>query len=247
MGHSALTADLRRAHYTSTPSPHTSCSKKYLRDLVKDKLSFSHQFTAKAIVPPTLKRMYRVLEKTAFQGFDCSHVFDVVRGSILIDSMEGMCHALNVLSTDKSIRIVRVKDRFGRPTSGGWADCLINIVFVNDPKQHVCEIQLINQTMFRVRTDCGAHESYNAYRTAIEFLDALHLDQPEGDGEEWIDLSDKSERNGDAGASAGFSLQDVQRIMELAVAPILTRLDGIESRLSTMERVVAKVAEQDTQ
>ena len=72
------------------------------------------------------------------------------------------------------------------------------------------------------------------------------MDQPEGNGEHWIDLSDKSKRNGDAEASAGFDLQDVQRIMELVVAPVLTRFDGIESRLCQMERIVAKVAGLDS-
>ena len=41
------------------------------------------------------------------------------------------------------IRIVHIKDRFTTPTSGGWADAMVNFSFVHgDDTQHVMELQL---------------------------------------------------------------------------------------------------------
>ena len=41
------------------------------------------------------------------------------------------------------IRIIHIKDRFTTPTSGGWADAMVNFSFVNgDDTQHVMELQL---------------------------------------------------------------------------------------------------------
>ena len=41
------------------------------------------------------------------------------------------------------IRLIKIKDRFTTPTSGGWADCMLNFSFVHgDSTHHVMEIQL---------------------------------------------------------------------------------------------------------
>ena len=138
--------------------------KNYLETLAK-KLS---KYSVDANVPDNLKSLYRVLEKTAYNDFDVKNVFDVVRGALEFNSMKSMVLALTFLSSDKNITIVRIKDRFGKPTDGGWSDCLINAFFVNDPNQHVFEIQLLHQQMMFVRKTCGAHHTYNAFRTAIE-------------------------------------------------------------------------------
>ena len=41
------------------------------------------------------------------------------------------------------IRIVNIKNRFDAPTSGGWADTMVNFVFAHgDDTHHVMELQL---------------------------------------------------------------------------------------------------------
>ena len=41
------------------------------------------------------------------------------------------------------IRIIYIKDRFTKPTSGGWADCMVNFSFAHvDETHHVMELQL---------------------------------------------------------------------------------------------------------
>jgi hypothetical protein len=62
----------------------------------------------------------------------------------------------------ESIVVVRIKDRFGSPTSGGWTDCMINFYFANDPNRHVCELQLIHEEMMTVRREMKAHAGYVA-------------------------------------------------------------------------------------
>ena len=37
--------------------------------------------------------------------------------------------------------MLRVKNRFAEPTSGGWADFMISFRFRSDPNQHVCEVR----------------------------------------------------------------------------------------------------------
>jgi hypothetical protein len=41
-----------------------------------------------------------------------------------------------------SIVVVRIKDRFCTPTSGGWADVMVNFYFASDPNKHVVELQV---------------------------------------------------------------------------------------------------------
>ena len=41
----------------------------------------------------------------------------------------------------EKIDVLRVKNRFAEPTSGGWADFMISFRFRSDPNQHVCEVR----------------------------------------------------------------------------------------------------------
>ena len=41
----------------------------------------------------------------------------------------------------EKIDVLRVKNRFAEPTSGGWADFIISFRFRSDPNQHVCEVR----------------------------------------------------------------------------------------------------------
>ena len=40
----------------------------------------------------------------------------------------------------EEIVVLRVKNRFANPTSGGWADFMISFTFRSDPNKHVCEV-----------------------------------------------------------------------------------------------------------
>jgi hypothetical protein len=80
------------------------------------------------------------------------------------------------------VRLLRAKCRFTRPTSGGWADLLVNFTFPDDPHAHVMELQVQHDTLVRVRKQGNAHARYGSFRAAAELLQAA-ADQQRGEGE----------------------------------------------------------------
>ena len=72
-----------------------------------------------------------------------------------------------------AIRLHRFKCRFTTPTSGGWADALVNFSFVCDKHKHVAELQLQHKTLLVVRKEGKAHEAYASFRSAFELLEAI--------------------------------------------------------------------------
>ena len=128
--------------------------------------------------------------------WETEHVFDVVRGGLEFGSTQQGCNMLEFvlacdvqeaarsgkselagilanLGTAESIEIVRIKNRFFEPTSGGWADTMVNFFFTEDPNEHICEIQLVHTQMMTVRKEQGAHGAYTQTRTAHELLEAI--------------------------------------------------------------------------
>ena len=83
---------------------------------------------------------------------------------------------------EEEICITRSKGRFGQPTSGGWADIMINFYFKDDEEEwaHICEIQLVHAQLYNVRKNMGAHKNYNEFRAALELLEKVGTDPEEG-------------------------------------------------------------------
>jgi hypothetical protein len=82
----------------------------------------------------------------------------------------------------EKICMTRCKGRFGQPTSGGWADIMINFYFEDDEEKHahICEIQLVHAHLYGVRKNMGAHKGYNEFRAALELCERLGVDPEEG-------------------------------------------------------------------
>ena len=122
-----------------------------------------------------------------------SGVLDIVRGALSFNSMNEMLMCLELLAattTDENslkecqtrgwdavaagigekTHIVRIKNRFNQPTSGGWADAMVNFRFADE--EHVCEIQFVHSQMMLVRKQMGAHYQYEQFRSARELLEA---------------------------------------------------------------------------
>ncbi len=88
----------------------------------------------------------------------------------------------------ETVCLVRCKGRFGRPTSGGWADIMMNFHFTDDAEwAHVCEIQLVHVELYSVRKNMGAHGSYNEFRAALELCKKVGVDPEEGSDPEILD------------------------------------------------------------
>ena len=129
-----------------------------------------------------LKHVFRVLQKhaTRIDGgapTEFETACDIVRGSIVCESMGDLLVVLELLlalQEEGKIIIVRVKDRFGRPTAAGWADAMINFVCCSGgaaAAAHVCELQLVHATMLKARKEFGGHAAYAAFREAAELLE----------------------------------------------------------------------------
>ena len=70
-----------------------------------------------------------------------SKVFDVVRGMIEFTSMADMQKAVQALLDSDEITVLRLKNRFGTPTDGGWRDVMINFWINGDRNKHICEVR----------------------------------------------------------------------------------------------------------
>merc|ERR1719201_443734 len=119
------------------------------------------------------------------------HLVDMLRGSLECPDFTNLVFILDLLqlldvdlgSSEKAkaqgwdldrfqIRIMNVKDRFSTPTSGGWADAMVNFCFAHgDDTHHVMQLQLAQ--MLVVRKEGKAHDRYNSFRSAFELLEAV--------------------------------------------------------------------------
>ena len=69
------------------------------------------------------------------------------------------------------IVIHRIKNRFQSPNKSGWADIMINFHFVEDKHSHVCELQIVHDSMMLVRRKMGGHNEYAMFRSASELME----------------------------------------------------------------------------
>jgi len=150
---------------------------------------------------PPLKGAWRAIEKMALRvesaggkcgalkggALDATPLCDVLRGSLQCKDFTMLVTALEELKALDSefgdvaqargltqrIRLLRIKDRFAAPTSGGWADVLVNFVFEDDATKHVVELQLQHENLLLVRKEGGGHKDYNEFRSAFELLEAV--------------------------------------------------------------------------
>ena len=129
-----------------------------------------------------LKHVFRVLQKHATRvdggkPTEFETACDIVRGSIVCESMGDLLAVLRVLLTmveEGAVVIVRTKNRFTCPTAAGWADAMLNFVCIGGgavAAGHVCELQLVHATMLKARKEFGGHAAYTAFREAAELLE----------------------------------------------------------------------------
>jgi hypothetical protein len=124
------------------------------------------------------KRRKRAIEKV-WRGYkgDATRLRDLVRCSLVFDSVEQLEAAIDVIITDPAVDILRVKNRFASTydakESCGYRDIQLNTVmtasnFDTDEialglHEHVCEIQLHLKPMYDLKNDEG-HKRYVKFR-----------------------------------------------------------------------------------
>lgn len=139
------------------------------------------QTTHGEFTPAPLKHVFRAIEKTAMrpnkqERFRCTNVYDVVRGALVYDTMEGVARGLREVC--KEFDVMRIKNRFfkvGQATqSGGWRDVVVNMCLTNDFNRHVLEVQIQLRCLVNVRSELGGHFIYAKYRALTEALEVCN-------------------------------------------------------------------------
>jgi hypothetical protein len=191
------------------------------------------------------KGLVRVCEKLALtpepHNWEPERVCDLVRGAIECDSFTTMMNVLRLLrdldakltvtgetgGVEEKIAITRSKGRFGQPTSGGWADIMINFSFANDPDGHICEVQLVHSQLYTVRKNMGAHKTYSTFRAALELCEMVKADP---------------EKGGDCSELESLVWKDPGALPSQMDTLDAKRVDTLEAKLEAQD---AKIAEQD--
>jgi len=136
----------------------------------------------KVDIPKNLKRISRVLEKAYFDFDDPGKVFkigDIIRASMTATSILQVTKLCLAFLDSDDIVLVRVKDRFvEQPSHGGWRDLMINFYLADDPRQHICEVQVVLEKMLVARKGLGGHHGYGYSRNALETLEKLGVSDP---------------------------------------------------------------------
>jgi len=124
--------------------------------------------------PENMLKPMHALHKGAMKAdLNFEKICDICRGFVEGHSMGSLLQVLKELGAEQeagNIVIVRVKNRFASPSAAGWADCMVNLYFPNDPAAHVCELQLVHHDLMTVRQNLGAHQVYRKGRNATELL-----------------------------------------------------------------------------
>ena len=134
-------------------------------------------------IPSPLKNIFRVLEKAErvkhsnddSMFFDCSAIFDIVRGTLVCDTLGdvqgGVLRAVRALVDSIYFQVVRVKDRFNKPTSACWRDVLINGRMVSPDRNFqslILEVQIHEKQLREERKNVGGHYMYQRHRALFE-------------------------------------------------------------------------------
>ena len=129
------------------------------------------------------KQAFRMIEKKYLRpnarGF--AKVCDSGRGMVEAETMNDVCEVrqeiLDLAATDPYVWIVRIKERYLCPSSGGWRDDLINIkVMLPNGVYLVFEVQISQGKMLTARKTLDGHAIFNKSRNASEMLILLFGD-----------------------------------------------------------------------
>ena len=108
-----------------------------------------------------LKRNSRIAEKVMLRPDhgerDAERIFDVVRDMYEAKTLCEVADVVDDMCTCNAVEVVRIKDRFHKPSRGGWSDCMINYVLCDDPYRHICELQIAHSKLVVQRKELKAH------------------------------------------------------------------------------------------
>merc|ERR1712137_281603 len=103
-------------------------------------------------------------------GDDATRLCDLVRGSIVYQSLAGIRLGLEKIA--ERVDIVRLKNRFDpsydADQTAGYRDVslLFQVIVGSSERRHICECQLQHQEIYRRKTR-GGHARYKSFRNKI--------------------------------------------------------------------------------
>ncbi|HAS42008.1 MAG TPA: hypothetical protein DCS93_16125 [Microscillaceae bacterium] len=129
-----------------------------------NKLKSTHQAANYEVKPGPLKKKERIEEKT-FGKYDrdAGQVIDIVRGSLVFDTLEDLIKIEPVIKD--FFYILRRKNDIGKETPAGYADMKINVRLDNGI---VGELQLQVKSLNTAKTQGGGHSLYRIIRDLNE-------------------------------------------------------------------------------
>jgi hypothetical protein len=194
-----------------------------------------------------IKHLSRALEKTSMKPANdvnldrADNVCDVRRGMLVYSNFGDMVRGIEATVAHLDIVILRTKDRYSSPTSGGWMDLVMNIKFKSDNNAHVSEIQFIHEGLLSVRKTCGGHTAYNKFRSALEMLE-VHGALEDAKRVSTVDAAPIVLWLGQNGVKVNNDLTPV--LTELNVSSVLDlaslKQPGVQKILNTMNKLQCK-------
>ena len=71
-----------------------------------------------------------------------------------------------------TFRIARAKERFYlSPSPGGWRDLMLNFHIEVGGVSHICELQVVHETLLKARSGLPGHAIYGRVRNASELIE----------------------------------------------------------------------------
>ena len=117
-----------------------------------------------------LKAEKRCIEKARddYSSRECgpaeSWLYDIVRGTIICETEQEISDVVSALEKSKSV--IRMKNRFKKPTPGGFRDINMNVrVQVTATCSHICELQIHCRAIKDKGVELHSHEVYEFFRS----------------------------------------------------------------------------------
>ena len=151
------------------------------------------------------KKMWRSFEKLGIRKKislqNGSELIDITRGTIeakfdaaskFLDYFKGCdkyeeansgYSSAGFSETHGKIVIVHVKNKWKNPAAGGWCCGQLYFYFVDDPAQHICELQVCHTDMQTARKEVPnkSYDGYSRFRCFAELLRVVRTTRDDGD------------------------------------------------------------------
>jgi tetratricopeptide (TPR) repeat protein len=97
---------------------------------------------------------------------------DIVRASVVFNSSDQILQCIDLLQVDPSIHIIKVKNRFQKPTLTGYRDVLLHFrIDTGIGFQHICELQIHHAAMDDVGSGLNSNHYYEYFRSFFTTTD----------------------------------------------------------------------------